>query len=254
MLFILDIGNTHIEMGIARNDQLVKSWRVATGLDRTEDEFMVFLEHFLARERVSVREIEEVAISSVVPDMTFIFQKMCEKYLNVEPFLVDHTAKLGIQIRYKNPEAVGADRLCNAVAGYQKSAQAVIIIDFGTATTFDVVNSQGDYLGGIIAPGIETTAWALSHRAAKLPKINLEFPPAVIGRETHHSMQSGIMFGTIKMIEGMVSEIEKELAEPVKVIATGGLTRLIKTKTKAIEAYYPHLVLEGLVAIHKMNR
>ena len=162
--------------------------------------------------------------------------------------------KLGINIRYSDPSTVGADRICNAVAAYQKFNNAVIIIDFGTATTFDIINSKAEYLGGIIAPGIETTAWALYQRAAKLPKISLEFPQHVIGKSTMESMQSGIMLGSVKIVDGLVEEIIDELGEKPNIISTGGLSRLIQPRTKYIESYYPHLVLEGLYEIYNLNK
>ena len=158
-----------------------------------------------------------------------------------------------MKILYSDPASVGADRLCNAVAAFQKYNQAVIVIDFGTATTFDIVNNKAEYLGGIISPGVETTAWALYQRAAKLPKISLEFPKRVIGRSTDESMQSGILSGTVKMIDGLVEDIMKELKDDPQVIATGGLAKLIQPRTKYIKQFFPHLVLEGLYQIFNMN-
>ena len=253
MILTVDVGNTQIEIGIFRQDELLKSWRISTGIDRTEDEYMTFFHHFLVMEGISYKEINGIALSSVVPNQTFIFEKMFRKYFKIKALIVDHTVNLGIKILYSNPAAVGADRLCNAVAAYQRYKQSVIIIDFGTATTFDVVNSSAEYLGGIIAPGLETTAWALYQRAVKLPKISLEFPPHTIGRSTEQSMQSGIMLGAVRMIDGLLNDIVRELGEKPKVIATGGLARLVQPKTKMIEAYFPHLVLEGLNMIIKMN-
>lgn len=253
MILVVDVGNTQIEMGIFQKGKLLKSWRIATGVDRTEDEFMVFVQYFLASEKISPDQLEGVALSSVVPDVTFMFEKMCQKYLHLQPLIVHHTLNLGIRIRYSTPAAVGADRLCSAVAAYRRFKQAVIIVDFGTATTFDVVNEKAEYLGGIIAPGIETTAWALYRRAAKLPRITLDFPPNTIGRNTEQSMQSGIMLGTVKMLDGLLQEVIRELNQQPRIIATGGLARLIQPKTQLIQSYFPHLVLEGLYEIYKMN-
>ncbi|MEJ2049117.1 MAG: type III pantothenate kinase [Calditrichota bacterium] len=254
MILTVDVGNTQIEVGIFEDQKLKKSWRMATGIDRTEDEYMVLIQHFLSLDGISIRNVTGVAISSVVPNITFIFEKMCNKYLGIMPIIVDHKLKLGIKIRYSDPSTVGADRICNAVAAYQKFNNAVVIIDFGTATTFDIINSKAEYLGGIIAPGIETTAWALYQRAAKLPKISLEFPQHVIGKTTMESMQSGIMLGSVKMIDGLVEEIIDELGEKPNIISTGGLSRLIQPRTKYIESYYPHLVLEGLYKIYNLNK
>jgi type III pantothenate kinase len=253
LILTVDVGNTQIEVGVFARDKLRKSWRMATGIDRTEDEYMVLIQHFLALDGISLKMIGGVAVSSVVPNITFIFDKMCHKYLGIVPIIVDHKLKLGITIKYSDPSTVGADRICNAVAAYQKFHDAVVIIDFGTATTFDIINKKGEYLGGIIAPGIETTAWALYQRAAKLPKIPLEFPEKVIGRSTMESMQSGIMLGSVKIIDGLVEEIINEMGVRPKVIATGGLSKLIQPKTKFIESYHPHLVLEGLYEIYKQN-
>lgn len=254
MLLAVDIGNSQIELGIFKKNILLKSWRIATGIDRTEDEFMVYIHHFLTSENISPKDLEGAVLSSVVPNLIFVFEKICIKYLNLSPIIVDYTKNLGLKIKYKNPEAVGADRLCNAVAAYQRYKTAVVVVDFGTATTLDVVNSSAEYLGGIISPGIETTAWALHQRAAKLPRISLEFPDQHIGRDTEMSMQSGILFGAVKMIDGMLEAVRDELNEKPHVIATGGLASLIQPKTKYIEAFFPHLVLEGLNKIYELNK
>lgn len=255
MILTVDVGNTHIELGVFNGERLIKSWRIATGVDRTEDEFMVFLQNLLQTERVSFADLTGVALSSVVPNLTFIFTKLCQKYLNLDPLVVDHTLNLGgITVKYANPAAVGADRLCNAVAAYDRYQKSVIIIDFGTATTFDVISSQREYLGGVIAPGVETTAWALYQRAAKLPRIPLEFPDTAIGKSTSQSMQVGIIRGTVKMIDGLIEDIVAELGEQPEVIATGGLARLIQPQTRYIREYIPHLVLEGLYRIYRLNR
>ena len=233
---------------------MLKSWRIATGTSRTEDELMVFLQTFLASKAISFEDIKGVAISSVVPNVLAILQKMCQKYFHIKPVIVDHSLNLSIKILYKSPDSVGADRICNAVAASDKFKQAVICIDFGTATTFDVINGKGEYLGGVISPGLETTAWALHQRAAKLPKISLEFPPNAIGKSTDESIQSGIMLGTSKMVDGLIMEIKAELNEPVRVIATGGLAKLITQHSQLIEANYDQLVLDGLYKIYLLNK
>ena len=253
MVLLIDIGNTQIEVGIYRSDELLNSWRISSDIKRTEDEYMILLHFFLNQANITARDIKGIALASVVPNQTAIFEKLCHKYFNSQPLLVDHTIKLGINILYSDPAMVGADRLCNSVAAFQRYRQSVVVVDFGTATTFDVVNSKGDYLGGVISPGIETTAWALYQRAAKLPKISLQFPDNCIGRDTQQSMQIGIMHGTVKLVDGILEDIIKELGEKPKIISTGGLGRLIQPKTKLIEAYFPHLVLEGLNEIYKMN-
>ncbi len=254
MILVMDVGNTQMEIGVFKEGKLQKSWRIATGVDRTEDELVVFFQHFLAQENMALSGLKGAALSSVVPNVTFILEKFCTKYLNIKPLIVDHTVNLGIKIRYSTPAAVGADRLCNAVAAYQRYRQAVVVVDLGTATTFDVVNARAEYLGGIIAPGVEATAWVLHQRASKLPKISLEFPERAIGQNTEESMQAGIMLGTVKMIDGMLEEIFRELNDRPRVIATGGLARLIQPRTKFIETFFPHLVLEGLYQIYELNK
>jgi type III pantothenate kinase len=253
MILTIDIGNTQIEVGIFRDDVLKYSWRISSNTDRTEDEYMVYITHFLHSADIQFADISGVGLASVVPNKTFIFEKICEKYLKVKPVIVNHKIKLGIRILYSDPSMVGADRICNAVAAYRLYRQAVVVVDLGTATTFDVVNGKGEYLGGIISPGIETTAWALYQRAAKLPKIALDFPPQVIGRSTEHSMQSGIMLGMIKIVDGLLEDVIEELGEKPRIIATGGLARLIQPRTRYIESFHPHLVLEGLYQIYQLN-
>jgi type III pantothenate kinase len=253
MILLIDIGNTQIEIGINRSDKLVNSWRISSDIKRTEDEYMILLHFFLKQLGIDPKDITGIVLASVVPNQTAIFEKLCQKYFNSPPLLVDHTIKLGINILYSDPSMVGADRLCNTVAAYRKYHQSVIVVDFGTATTFDVVNGKGDYLGGVISPGTETTAWALYQRAAKLPKISLQFPDNFIGKNTEQSMQIGIMHGTIKLVDGILTDIITELGEKPKIISTGGLGRLIQPKTEMIKAYFPHLVLEGLYEIYKMN-
>jgi type III pantothenate kinase len=250
----MDIGNTQIEVGIYQSDKLLKSWRIASDVKRTEDEYMVSLNFFLKQLEITPRDIRGIGLASVVPNMTAIFEKLCQKYFDIQPLLVDHTLNLGIKILYADPSMVGADRICNSVAAFMRYKQAVIVVDFGTATTFDIVNSAGEYLGGVISPGIETTAWALYQRAAKLPKISLHFPDRLIGNNTEESMQIGIMHGTIRMIEGLLQDIIAELGEKPKIIATGGLGRLIQPKTRLIEDFFPNLVLEGLYQIFLMNQ
>ncbi len=253
MILTIDIGNTQIELGIFSENRLIKSWRISSGTDRTEDEYMVYLNYFLNDAGIGFREIEGVGLASVVPNKTFIFEKLCEKYMEVSPVVVSPELDLGITIRYDDPAMVGADRICNAAAAFEKYHQAVIVVDLGTATTFDVVNSKAEYLGGIISPGIETTAWALYQRAAKLPKIALDFPPRVIGKTTEQSMQAGIMLGTVKIVDGLIEDIIDELGETPRVVSTGGLARRIQPRTRLIEDYFPHLVLEGLYLIYRKN-
>jgi type III pantothenate kinase len=253
MILTIDVGNTQIEIGVFHNEELFRCWRLSSSTERTEDEYMNYLDYFFRISHLKLPDLQGVGLASVVPNKTFIFEKMCDKYLGIKPIVVSHKSKLGLKILYSDPSMVGADRLCNAVAAFQRYRQSVVIVDLGTATTFDVVNGKAEYLGGIISPGIETTAWALSQRAAKLPKISLNFPEKVIGRTTEQSMQSGIMLGTVKIVDGLLAEIISELGEKPRIIATGGLGRIIQSRTRLIEDYFPHLVLEGLYQVYCMN-
>lgn len=251
MLLAVDIGNTHTVLGVYEGDRMIADWRVATLTHRTADEYWVTLRGFCAEAGLSVSGITGVGISSVVPDRTDIFEAMARKYVRTEPVTVSASLDLGIHVLYADPGAVGADRLCNAVAGFAKYGGPLIIIDFGTATTFDVVTKEGEYLGGVIALGIESAASELHRRAAKLPNIELRFPECVIGRDTSSSMQAGVMFGAVDAVEGIVARIRRELPLPARVIATGGLSPVVARHTTVIEALEPTLVLDGVRLIYE---
>jgi type III pantothenate kinase len=250
MLLAVDIGNTHTIIGIFSANQLTASWRMASSAHRTADESWLVIKSFCDDAGITTSSITAVGISSVVPNLTDIFITIAQKYIKVEPICVSAALDLGIKVLYKDLGTVGADRLCNAIAGFKKYGGPLIIIDFGTATTYDVVSKDGDYLGGIIALGLETGAEELHRRAAKLPKIELHFPKKVIGQETFSSMQSGIMFGAVDAVEGIVRRIKKELGSEAKVIATGGLATVMAKHTRVIEACEPSLVLEGVRLIY----
>jgi len=254
MLLAVDVGNTHTVLGIYDGDQLVADWRIASLPQRTADEQWLTLRSFCADAGISLDHVHDVGISSVVPDLTDIFETMARKYLKVHPLTVGATVDLGIRVLYSDPSQVGADRLCNAVAGYHKYGGPLIIIDFGTATTFDVIAGNGDYLGGAITLGLESTAAELHRRAAKLPKIELHFPDTIIGRDTVSSMQAGVMFGTVDAVEGSVRRITRELGSSARVIATGGLAGVVAQYTKVIEACEPSLVLDGIKLIYARSR
>ena len=251
MLLAIDVGNTHTVIGIFDGDRLVADWRMASLGHRTEDESWLVIKSFCQGAGIDPASLTGVGISSVVPDLTDIFDGLSRKYLHAVPVTVHSSLDLGITIHYKDPTAVGADRLCNAVAGFGKYGGPLIIIDFGTATTYDVVSREGNYLGGVIAPGVESAAAELHRQAAKLPKIELHFPATVIGRETVSSMQAGIMFGAVDAVEGIVQRIRAELGTAARVIATGGLATVIARYTKTIEACEPSLVLEGVRLIYE---
>ncbi len=246
MLLAVDVGNTHTVIGMYDGERLIADWRMASLAQRTADEHWLAIRSFCSEAGVPLDRVDGVGISSVVPDLTDIFEAMVRKYLRVEPLTVSASLDLGIRILYRDPSQVGADRICNAIAGYRKYGGPLIIIDFGTATTFDVVAKNGDYLGGVITLGLESIASELHRRAAKLPKIELHFPDRVVGTDTVASMQAGVMFGTVDAVEGTVRRIVKELGSEATVIATGGLAGVVARHTAVIRHVEPSLVLEGI--------
>jgi type III pantothenate kinase len=251
MLLAIDIGNTHTVFGVFDKNRLIADWRVSSAVSRTEDEIGTQVLAFLENAGIESRTIEGVAMSSVVPNLTEIFVLMARKYFDTEPVIVSADLHLGIKIHYEDPGTVGADRLCNAVAGFAKYGGPLIIIDFGTATTYDVVSARGDYLGGVIAPGIETSAADLHRRAAKLPKIELKFPKEVVGKDTASSMQAGILYGAVDAMEGMIERIRRRVGKKAKIIVTGGHSKLIQGHSDSIDHYEPALVLHGLQLIYE---
>jgi type III pantothenate kinase len=253
MHLVIDVGNTNSVVGLFVDNELQYQWRISSHITRTEDEFWALISTFLNRAQLLAQDIERVTISSVVPNLTYIFKQMVSKYLNLEPLIITASLRMDMPIRYSDPQAVGADRLCNAVAGIRKYGTPLIILDFGTATTFDCIDAQGAYLGGVICPGIESAASVLHHKAAKLPKIELKFPAKVIGQTTEISMQSGIMHGTVEMVNGLVKMIKNELGQEARVIATGGLASVIADHTESIDTVDEYLNLEGIHLIAEMN-
>ncbi len=254
MLLCIDVGNTHTQFGVYEKGKLKRDYRVASEVVRTEDEIGIVILSLLEHDGVRPRKITGVGISSVVPNLTGILERMSQKYFGSEPLVVNSDLELGIKVAYDEPKAVGSDRICVAVAAYKKYGGPLVILDFGTATTFDVVSKDGTYLGGAIAPGVETAASDLQRRAAKLPRIELKFPGNVIGKTTAASMQSGIMFGAIEAMEGIVRRIKSELGLDPKVIATGGYAKLLSAHTTMIDYIEPSLVLEGVRIIYELNR
>ena len=254
MLLCIDVGNTHTQFGVYEKSKLRCDYRVASEVVRTEDEIGIVVLSLLQHDGVKTRNIEGVGISSVVPNLTGILERMSEKYFGCRPLIVNSGLDLGIEVAYEEPHAVGSDRICAAVAGFRKYGGPLIILDFGTATTFDVVSADGVYLGGAIAPGLETAAADLQRRAAKLPRIDLRFPEEVIGKTTVKSMQSGIMFGAVDAMEGIVKRIKNSLGTEAKVIATGGYAKTISAQSNVINHLEPALVLEGVRIIYEKNR
>jgi len=251
MLMVLDIGNTHMVLGVFQNDELLENWRIHTDPKMTEDEFYVTIANLFSTRKISESEIKKVVISSVVPPMTRMFESFCRKYLSCNPIWID-AGNVDMPILYTNPAEVGADRIVNAVAAYDKYQSSLIVIDFGTATTFDAISDKGEYLGGAISPGIGIAAEALFQRASKLPRVELTHPPeSAIGKDTSASMKSGIIYGYAELVDGMVRRIKKEMGGSPKVIATGGLAPLMQHVSQSIESVDQGLTLEGLWIISK---
>ncbi|MDI3534365.1 MAG: type pantothenate kinase [Thermosediminibacterales bacterium] len=254
MILAVDIGNTNIVMGVYKGKTLVTNWRVSTHR-QTSDEFGMLINNLFKYENLDTNLIKAVIISSVVPPLMPIFEKMAVKYFGVEPIIVGPGIKTGINIRYDNPKEVGADRIVNAVAAYNIYGGPVIVVDFGTATTFCAISKDGDYLGGAISPGIGIATEALFQRAAKLPRIELIKPEKVIGRNTVASMQAGIVYGYIGQVDYIVSRFKQEMGdENIFVVATGGLANLISRETKHIDEVNPLLTLEGLRILYEKNK
>jgi len=251
MLLAIDIGNTNIVIGLFQASKLINHWRLSSTITRTADESWILIKLLFESDNLSIDQVKGIAISSVVPNLTMVFKNMANTHFQIIPVEVNHELDLGIRLLYDTPETVGADRICNAIGGYSKYKGPLVIVDFGTATTFDVVTKTGDYLGGIIAPGIELTATVLHQRAAMLPKVGLKFPSKVIGRTTETSIQSGLMFGGVEMVDGLVDRIEEELKQTVKVIATGGLASQLLEQSRRLKILEPHLTLEGLRLIYE---
>jgi len=254
MLLAIDIGNTNIKLGIFGGDKLKATWNVATAIHRTSDEYGGTLLNLMEREKVPPSKITGVALCSVVPPLLPTFVELCGKYLNNKPLVVEIGVKTSMRIRYDNPREIGPDRVVNAVAAQNLYGKPLIIIDLGTATTFDVVSQEGDYLGGAIAPGIAIATEALYTRTAALPRIRLSRPEQVIGKNTISAMQSGIIFGYIGLIESMIQRIEHELGRKAKVIATGGQAYPFAEEIAAIDVINPNLTLIGLRLIYEMNK
>jgi type III pantothenate kinase len=254
MLLAIDIGNTNITLGLYKGENLGSRWRLATVHDRMPDEYGLQFLGLLAHGNCSPSELTGICVASVVPPLTGVISEACRNYLGCDPLVVDTGVKTGVRILYEDPRAVGADRIVDAAAVQRLYGGPACVVDFGTATTFDAISSKGEYLGGAIAPGINIAAEALFLRTAKLPRVDLHRPPAAIGRNTVHAMQSGLLFGYVSLVEGMVARFRKELGADMKVIGTGGLAEVIARETDVMQILAPWLTLDGLRIIWEMNQ
>ena len=255
MIFVIDVGNSNIVLGAYDGKKLLANWRAGTDREKTSDEFGMFFVSLFNNEGLDMRKVEAVIIASVVPPIMYSLEHAIRKYFKLEPIIIGPGIKTGINIKYENPREVGADRIVNAVAAFEIYGGPLIIVDFGTATTFCAITSKGEYLGGVICPGIKVSAEALFQKTAKLPRIDLVKPDSVIGRNTVASMQSGIIYGYVGQVDYIIKRMKREMKEEnIKVIATGGLARLIASESETIDDINRLLTLEGLRIIYDKNR
>jgi type III pantothenate kinase len=253
MLLAIDLGNTNLTLGLYDGEKLGPRWRLATVHDRMPDEYGLQILGLLSHAGYNPDQLTGVCLASVVPPLTARVVEACRAYLNREPLVVDAGVKTGVRIRYEDPRAVGADRIVDAAAVLRYYGGPACVVDFGTATTFDAISAEGDYLGGAIAPGIGIAAEALYLRTAKLSRVDLQRPPSAIGRNTVHAMQSGLLFGYVGLVEGMVARFRAELGLNMKVIATGGLAEIVARETSVLEIIAPWLTLDGLRIVWDLN-
>lgn len=255
MILVFDVGNTNIVFGVYQGKSLVKNWRLSTDKNKTSDEYGILIRQCFTYDEINYKDIEAIVIASVVPNVMQSLEEMSFKYFDLKPLIVGPGIKTGLNIRYDNPKEVGADRIVNAIGAYEKYGGPLVIVDFGTATTFCVISEKGDYLGGAISPGINTSTEALFTHASKLPKVELIKPDSVIGKTTIKSIQSGIIYGQIGMVDYLVGRIEAELGTKLKqVVATGGLSELIGSESEKISIVDKQITLEGLKKIYEINK
>jgi type III pantothenate kinase len=254
VLLAIDIGNTNLVFGLFENESLKLTFRAETVRSRTADEYAALLRQLIFVREIPASEVDAAIIASVVPQLTDVVAQAVKLAFGQRPIVVGPGTKTGISVRYDNPHDVGADRIVNAVAAHQRYEGGVIVVDLGTATTFDCVSPKGEYLGGVIAPGVQVSLDALMARAAKLQPIELAVPPRVVGRNTANALQSGVIFGYASLIDGLVTRIKAELGYPCQVIATGGLATLLAPHCASIEHVEPDLTLDGLRILYERNR
>ncbi len=255
MLFCIDIGNTNTVFGVTEKDQVLEHWRVRTEKDATADELGILIGNLFKSTETEMSDISHIIISCVVPPLLNAFEEFAHRYFDITPMIVGPGLKTGMPIQYDNPKEVGADRIVNAVAAYDKYRTGLVVVDFGTATTFDCVSKDGAYIGGAIAPGVTISCEALFQKASKLPRVEIFAKPKnVIAKDTISSMNVGIIYGYAGLVDGIVNRIKKQMGQKLTVIATGGLASLICEESETIEHVEEFLTLEGLMIIHKRNR
>ncbi len=258
MLLAIDVGNTNIVLGVFEGQQLIESWRLATLRERTSDEIGIWVAQLFEHRAIDTTKVSGIVMGSVVPPLTGTFMKMAQRYFGMTPLNVDSSVDTGMPILYKHPAEVGADRILNSVAGYRLYGRErrcpLVVVDFGTATTFDAISEKGEYLGGVICPGMQISADALFQRAARLPRVDMRKPCEVIGRTTVGAIESGLYYGYIGLVDGVVRRMRSELGDNTACIATGGLAGIIAPEVDLIEHVDPDLTLHGLRMVWERNR